>query len=36
VKTTASIGKLLTDSDDKAWSEEDQEKALKKALKDMS
>jgi exosome complex component RRP40 len=36
VKTTASIGKLLTDSDEKSWSEEDQEKALKKALKDMS
>jgi exosome complex component RRP40 len=36
VRTTASIGKLLTDSDEKAWSEEDQEKALKKALKDMS
>jgi exosome complex component RRP40 len=36
VRTTASIGKLLTDSDENAWSEEDQEKALKKALKDMS
>lgn len=36
VRTTASIGKLLTDSDERAWGEEDQEKALKKALKDMS
>lgn len=36
VRTTASIGKLLTDCDEKAWGDEEQEKAIKKALKDMS
>lgn len=36
VKTTAAIGRLLTECDEKAWNGEDQGKALKKALKDMS
>lgn len=36
VRTIAAIGRLLTSSDENAWDVEEQEKALKKALKDMS